>query len=363
MLTQNYEPIVVVTHDKIVLFDGLRVHAVTPYTGKRYSIVYFTHNCFRRADEAILQCLHRPPTEAVLINLRDMLCPPRGYDQKFKTQTIAECLFGVSTRPHSESWAAQKSISNLQDDALQAILSFVLTIGSAWGIAAVNRRCSSMIFRSGSWAGTVVDSTNILPAGIRAQNLWKAWGSAKYVVTGQWALTHVSLRLARKHWVWLWKLSADSSPYFKIPGGMLLVGNQPSRRFSCEFLLDKIPNGRLAVGLSNSSDPTEIARAIRGELEGGIRAVLAYIGKGNGFRYNAKQLGGGAPQKNGFESEVHVEFSQDRTRPEGDLTRMELRLNSVLVSYCEAGIDIEGTIYPIALFKHRPRGALRPCFS
>ena len=159
--------------------------------------------------------------------------------------------------------------------------------------------------------------------------------------------------------MWLWKLNVDSTPYFKIPGGVLMVGNQPSRSFSCELLLEKSPTGRFAVGLCNSSEPCEIGRAIRGD-DAGCGSLLAYIGKGHSFQYNNKRLGGLAPQKPGFENEVHVDF---RKRREGDLTMIELRLNSVLVSQCEAGADIEGTLFPIALFKHRPKGALRPCFS
>ena len=358
-LTQNYRPTTVETHNRIVLFDALRAHEVTPFEGRRYSVIYYTHNCIRRADTAVLESLPKRPDEALLQNQREMLCPPRGYDLKYKTQTIAECLFGKSDKPCAEAWASYKSISNLQDDTLQASLSFFLTIGNARVIGAVDKRFSSMLMRPGSWAGTIVDSTNVVPAGARAQKMWTAWTQTRYVVTGNWALTHVSLRLSRKFWVWLWRMNADGSPYFTFPGGVIMIGNQPSKSFSCEFVLDRIPSGRFAVGLTNSPEPVSIATAIGGQGEFGT--ILAYIGEGYGFRYNNTRLGGKGPPKKWFsQGEVHVDF---RKRREGDRTVMELRLNSALASSCEAGVNIEGTLYPIAIFKNRPRGDLRPCFS
>ena len=66
-----------------VMFDGCRAHAVSPFEGRRYSLVFFTSGSWENGDEATmskygLSSFTRPTTER-LGALTTHVPPARGY--------------------------------------------------------------------------------------------------------------------------------------------------------------------------------------------------------------------------------------------------------------------------------------------
>ena len=50
-LRKSYPPVVLDARASTVIFDGRRAHAVTPFEGERYIMVFFTSGDWEKADE------------------------------------------------------------------------------------------------------------------------------------------------------------------------------------------------------------------------------------------------------------------------------------------------------------------------
>jgi hypothetical protein len=90
------------TRKHMVLFDGRRAHQVEPFSGERYSLVWFTCPRSDRADAKALaemqQCGFQVPTKKQIASSLTLLKPPSGYSSgakstpagKYRTWSVKE---------------------------------------------------------------------------------------------------------------------------------------------------------------------------------------------------------------------------------------------------------------------------------
>ena len=113
------------TRHGMLLFDGRRAHAVAPFQGERYSLVFFTIQHYgeaRRADvESLVRCSLNWPTEDALRYYAGLLGAPKGYTTGFRAQSILK-YFGKAEPTASRRWVA--SIAALGGMVLKHIMAF-----------------------------------------------------------------------------------------------------------------------------------------------------------------------------------------------------------------------------------------------
>ena len=84
------------SHSGLLLFDGRRAHAVAPFEGDRYSLVYFTVPKYARvlhADrEMLMRCKVVWPSEKAARYFASLLGPPKGYSAGFRAQSILKYM-------------------------------------------------------------------------------------------------------------------------------------------------------------------------------------------------------------------------------------------------------------------------------
>ena len=110
----------------LVLFDGLRAHAVTPFEGERYSLVFFTANHYDRARPTVVKALVGSgaewPNYASLKYYAQLIGPPKGYVAP--SQSILRFL-GRSEREPMLKWIG-RTLLTLGEDIVAEALSYVL---------------------------------------------------------------------------------------------------------------------------------------------------------------------------------------------------------------------------------------------
>ena len=337
------------THSKLVLFDGTRAHAVAPYFGERYSLVYFTHVCYKRApDMSFLTDAGAPvPTEATLNYLISRLAPAMGYSRGCKAQSI-EGFLGRTQRPTMIQWAALKGLSDVSDDAASSVLSYVLTPDLVSTIGALSRRFRKLALSPYSWKETAVDASTIRPAGCNAHRHFLLWDLCAYVVNGQWALSNVSL-LMSKVCAWRW-LKRDGSEFIQVGDQHVLVSQFPSgSNATLDFRLSKL-RGRVAIGISSSREPTEILGK-----DCGVTTMCGFVGRGHGFEYNKQRLG---------KAPTSIKLSDTRIT-----FRCAANLEMIIDGVIRSSTAYDGVLnrslhyYAFVLFGERPVGVVRPCWG
>ena len=337
------------THSALVLFDGTRAHAVAPYVGERYSLVYFTHDCYKRAPdmELLSDAGVSVPTEAALKYLIGRLAPAMGYSRGCKAQSI-EGFLGRAQRPTMIQWAARKGLTHMSDDALSTVLSYVLMPALVSIIGALSRRLWKLAQSPYAWQGTAVDASTIRPGGFNAHRHFLWWELCAYVVNGHWALSNVSL-LMSKFCVWRW-LKRDGNEFIQVGDQHLLVSQSPSGlNTTLDFRLSQV-RGRVAIGISSSREPTEIL----GE-DGNVTTMCAFIGRGHGFEYKKQRLGK-AP------TGIKLAGTRITFRCAGHL---QMLIDGVLrSSACYGGVVNRSLhYYAFVLFRKRPIGVVRACWG
>jgi len=100
---------------ELALFNGNCAHSVEPFTGSRYSLVYFTVGCHALATEEDLGKLHQLgiPAPVPDADPYTLLRPPRGYSKSMKhtpskSDVPAYRAFDVSKMKPTKTVAAMK---------------------------------------------------------------------------------------------------------------------------------------------------------------------------------------------------------------------------------------------------------------
>ena len=358
----------------LVLFDGHRAHAVEPFVGERYSIVFFNLNGFDDApqhareffDEA---CVPFPDVDTVRY-FANLLAPPRGYDGRRHQQSIRRSLFGFAERAQYRQWGSV-SFASISAEDLDAALSNVVTPFNMATLGAVSRKFYNAARRPSAWAGTVVDTSRLRPLGHLAHTHWTLWSKTKCVVAGAWQMSNVSLLLSPSFHLWNWQ-RRNGSVLIALRCGRraMMVSKQAigASRFAVRF--GGAPFlGKFCIGFATSPIPNEISSAFdgNGRVERGpaprervdVDFLCAVVGNGQvAFRHNGALLA-----------------SRMWTHELG-LLRFELDLDCVTLagdrqtaSACwlmgnSAAFD-DGLLYAVLLFEERPPPTLvvDPCWT
>ena len=79
-MKDNVEPVTLDARKNVLLFDGCRAHAVEPFKGERYSMVFFTSGSWDNASTDDIQALEEAgfdfPDADSLAGIKSCLSPP-----------------------------------------------------------------------------------------------------------------------------------------------------------------------------------------------------------------------------------------------------------------------------------------------
>ncbi len=174
-------------------------------------------------------------------------------DKAKDEEDVDHCLLRLF-EPHDELVAALHSGSPLfavGSDDLETILSYILAPQVMSSICAANRRLCKKAWNEDAWAGTIVNSTSIQPAGRLAFSHFRLWGRALAILNSQWQWRCVNLLLSKQYSFWRWCLPT-SDPFFAIGDKLLLI----SARSVCAPVL-------MHIHLQNLRGPVHLAFTTR----------------------------------------------------------------------------------------------------
>ena len=87
------------THSGFVLFDGCRAHAVEPFQGERYSLVFFSIGSHSTAPRGDLPKEVVYPSEEALRYFSGYIAGPRGYDATGGRAQSIRGYLGLKEKP------------------------------------------------------------------------------------------------------------------------------------------------------------------------------------------------------------------------------------------------------------------------
>ncbi len=255
-----------------LLFDAKRAHLVTPFTGERYSIVFYSIHQFAKASAGVIaflrDCGVQFPTEETRAYFSSLVAPPRGYTEYGGLQKSIREAFGYKDKGQVLFFPEPKrSLVALTVDALNAVLSMLLTPMTMSTLCALCRRFSTLAWSPTSWEGSAVETNSIRPVGRLACHHHVCWTSARYVVNGKWSGTNVSLLMSKLYHTWHW-VERCGSP-FLIAGSqhVIMVSQRPVGllHVSVLFELADCPQGSVNIGFANTREPLDILRKHMGK--------------------------------------------------------------------------------------------------
>jgi hypothetical protein len=288
-------PSIVLSSGKaLCLFDGRRAHEVEPFSGERYSLVFFCTGALNRAREDALSyvrlCGAHVPTCAARCQSGRYLCPAKGYDMRGKQQLGIQEMCGRAAKPSCVMWKLPRLL-DLGNECLDRCLSFVVTPPRMSELCAVAKAMSAACWRPASWDGSIVDGAGRRPSGRLAVAHWKLWRQTTAVIGGAWERGNVSFLIDR-FWS-AWSFAHD-------PGTDVLVSlcPVPAHDVSVLFNIHTPVDGQVLVGVSNTRCHREIKAALASRRAApGVVAIAAVLSSGRckAFRRNGKAFGPGAP--------------------------------------------------------------------
>jgi hypothetical protein len=282
------------TQQNLTLFDGNRAHMVAPFEGERYSLVYFTQQCFQRAkpvDLSFLEARDAPAPQLEDIEyFRSQLAPPRGYSKGCVQPSIRRCI-GLDEKPAALTWRVVR-LEDVCHDAMQLILAFVLTPIAMDTICAVCKNFSAKAWDDGSWADSKVDTTGYHPAGPLARCHYRLWAKAVCVVSSPWNFSDISLLMHQTFRVW--KFVGNEFRAFR--GYQVMVSQFPVTPCNVNIMIANRHAGPLAIVVTNTRDPYEIldCHAERNPRDGRccFAALFTHNRRQRAFSWDGQPLGG-----------------------------------------------------------------------
>ena len=243
---------------------GGRCHAVTPFTGDRYSIVWFTLMAHEKATAASREALRGNtwPTPALQSFWGGLLAPPKGLRQS-----------GIRTKlglGDEFPAAIQYSGTSLTKDALvlRFVLNFVLTPLAMESLCALSRAARRECLRPESWQDSVVDTDAIAPSGRQAFRHWQLWAGARAVVHGRWACTNVSLLMSGRFGTWRWQ-GRQGSAWVRAGGEggnrLVCVSQRPVPAMTVSVRFQQRPAQTTCIGLVSTNQVSQITASVFGE--------------------------------------------------------------------------------------------------
>lgn len=115
----------------LVLFDGLRAHAVSPFAGERHSLVFFSINNYNKAKSGVVEFLADAliewPSDAANRYYAGLLGPARGYTPGYKSQSIRRFLC-MAEKEQVRQWRTTTIL--MLGTLMTEVAAFIVTVGA-----------------------------------------------------------------------------------------------------------------------------------------------------------------------------------------------------------------------------------------
>ena len=130
------------TKGGFLLFDGNRAHAVEPFRGERYSLVFFSISSYDSGPHGDMPKEIPYPTEETLRYYQGYIAGPRGYDSPGRTQSI-RAFFGYPPKPQM-LWVSSPCLTTLPPVCVNNIAAYA---GRKTVIRAASKRLAAVWIR------------------------------------------------------------------------------------------------------------------------------------------------------------------------------------------------------------------------
>ena len=164
---------------EMVLFDGCRCHMVTPFTGERYSLVYFTVSDYEKIKPSTKTSLADSgvtfTSESALAYYASYLSPPRGTSKSIRR------MFGYNERLGAFQ-ASGTSLARVPQEVLLCVLRHHLEPQIMATTCALSRTLRHTCYDPCAWEGSVIDARCIRPKGRRAFCHYSLWSKSAAVL-------------------------------------------------------------------------------------------------------------------------------------------------------------------------------------
>ena len=160
------------TRREMVLYDGGRCHAIAPFEGEFYSLVFST--C-----ESYILLAQRPKKTLVEIGA---IWPD---EQACARNSIGEAV-----------QCSRAPFISIGKEAMTHVFSFIITPMTMSSLCACCKECQDAAFSPNAWRDSVIEAAKIKPVGSRAKSHFKLWTNASAVTTGVWAYQNVGVMLS-----------------------------------------------------------------------------------------------------------------------------------------------------------------------
>ena len=260
-------PMAIDTRECLSLFDEARAHGVQPFSGERYSLVFYTQQSFSNAPPASLESLRRlgahMPDDASIRYYASLLAPAKGYIGG-KQRSIQNCLFGHEDKPQLLQWKIA-SFNAMGSGALENSLSFVLCPTIMETVCAVSRKLERAAWLPSSWRGTLVGAAEpARPRGSRAHSHYRLWSLTAGVLVRQWQFRSCSFLVYSGYKPWQWRKAGNSIWYGWSNQWWFALSKNPVPCSNIKVLLDcpiGAPDLPFTFGIANTNSIFEIYAA------------------------------------------------------------------------------------------------------
>ena len=228
------------TQREMVLFDGGRCHAVAPFEGECYYLVFSICEGYpllaQKAKKKLVEIGAIWPDEQACAYWDSLLGPTRSA-----RKNIGE---GIQ--------CSSVPFISIGQEAITHVFSFTLTPVSMYILCACCRACQDAAYSSNAWRDSVIEAAKIKPIGSRAKSHFKLWTNASAVTTGLWAYQNVAVMLSDIR-LWRWVIREEQFGLFVSVSSIL---KEPAVNFHYRELKDCV-----AIAFSLEANLRKIANA------------------------------------------------------------------------------------------------------
>jgi len=230
------------TRREMVLYDGGRCHAIAPFEGEFYSLVFSTCGSYvlltQKPKKTLVEIGANWPDEQACAYWDSQLGPSRSA-----TNNIGEAIQRSSA-----------PFISIGQEAMTHVFSFMLTPVSMHILCACCKACQDAAYSPNAWRDSVIEAAKIKPVGSRAKSHFKLWTNASAVTTGVWAYQNVGVMLSDIR-LWRWVIREEQFGLFVSVSSIL---KEPAVNFHYRELKDCV-----AVAFSLEANLRKIANAYR----------------------------------------------------------------------------------------------------